>query len=248
MFGYVMKAVAAFKRQADRVPVELLQKDTKTKRPWMPPRQYLEVALDFLLEDAQRNISMDCTLGLGTEEIIKENGLFPPCRLRVVAGRAKKFLRVAYDAEFVPLLPNSHPLSRLYLEEAHKTDHGGTDAMVMGIRAQVWVVGTRKLAKWEKRNCFTCRKIPKEREMQKMAPLPSHRMGPATVFESSAVDMFGPITFQDTVNKHGNGKAWDVIFVYTATSLVDVEVTDAYSTGSFLLAVRRYKAMHGAPR
>jgi hypothetical protein len=107
------------------------------------------VALDFLLEDAQRNISMDCTLGLGTEEIIKENGLFPPCRLRVVAGRAKKFLRVAYDAEFVPLLPNSHPLSRLYLEEAHKTDHGGTDAMVMRIQAQVWVVRTREVGEEE---------------------------------------------------------------------------------------------------
>ncbi len=49
------------------MPEELLQKDTKTKRPWMSPRQYLEVALDFLLEDAQRNISMDSTLGLGTE-------------------------------------------------------------------------------------------------------------------------------------------------------------------------------------
>jgi hypothetical protein len=165
-----------------------------------------------------------------------------------VAGRAKKFLRVAYDAEFVPLLPHSHPLSRLYLEEAHKTDHGGTDAMVMRIWAQVWVVGTRKLAKWVKRNCFTCRKIPKEREMQKMAPLPSHRMGPAPVFKSTAVDMFGPITFQDMVNKHGNGKAWGVIFVYTATSPVHVEVTDAYSTGSFLLTVRRFMAMHGAPR
>ncbi len=27
VFGYVMKAVSAFKRQADRVPVELLQKE-----------------------------------------------------------------------------------------------------------------------------------------------------------------------------------------------------------------------------
>ncbi len=57
--------------------------------------------------------------------------------MRVVAGRAKKFLRVAYDAEFVPLLPHGHPLSRLYLEEVYKTDHGGTDAMVMRSRAQV---------------------------------------------------------------------------------------------------------------
>jgi hypothetical protein len=37
------------------------------------------------------------------------------------------------------------------------------------------------------------------------------------------------------------------MFVCTATSLVHVEVTDAYSTDSFLLAVRRFMATHGAP-
>ncbi len=72
-------------------------------------------------------------------------------------------------------------------------------------------------------------------------------MGPAPVFESTAVDLFGPITFQDTINKRGNGKAWGVVFVCTATSLVHVEVTDAYSKDSFLLAVRRFMAIHGAP-
>jgi hypothetical protein len=38
-----------------------------------------------------------------------------------------------------------------------------------------------------------------------------------------------------------------VVFVCTAMSLVHVEVTDAYSTDSFLLAVRRFMAKHGAP-
>ncbi len=84
-------------------------------------------------------------------------------------------------------------------------------------------------------------------ETQKMAPLPEHCVGPAPVFESTAVDLFGPIIFQDTVNKRGNGKAWGVVFVCTATSLVHVEITDAYSTDSFLLAVRRFMAMHRAP-
>jgi hypothetical protein len=72
-------------------------------------------------------------------------------------------------------------------------------------------------------------------------------MGTATVFESTAVDLFGPVTFQDTINKRGSGKAWGVVFVCTATSLVHMEVTDAYSTDSFQLAVRRFMAMHGAP-
>jgi hypothetical protein len=108
-------------------------------------------------------------------------------------------------------------------------------------------VKAKKLAKSVKRGCFTCRRRAKVRETQKMAPLPEHRMRPAPVFESTAVDLFGPITFQDTINKRGSGKAWGVLFVCTATSLVHVEVTDAYSTDSFLLAVRRFMAIHGAP-
>ncbi len=80
-----------------------------------------------------------------------------------------------------------------------------------------------------------------------MAPISSHRMGPAPVYESTAVDLFGHITFQDTVNKRGNGKTWGVILVRTATSLVHVEIMDAYSTDSFLLAVRMFMAIHGAP-
>jgi hypothetical protein len=162
-------------------------------------------------------------------------------------ARGKKYLRVAYDAEALPILPHNHPLSRLLLEEAHAADHGGVESMTMRSRAHAWIVKAKKLAKSVKRGCFTCRRRAKVRETQKMAPLPEHRMGPAPVFESTAVDLFGPITFQDTINKRGNGKAWGVVFVCTATSLVHVEVTDAYSTDSFLLAVRRFMAIHGAP-
>ncbi len=154
---------------------------------------------------------------------------------------------MAYDAEALPILPHNHPLSRLILEEAHAIDHGGVESMTMRSRAHAWVVRAKKLAKSIKRGCFTCRRRKKVRETQKMAPLPEHRMGLAPVFESMAVDLFGPITFQDTINKRGNGKAWGVVFVCMATSLVHVEVTDAYSTDSFLLAVRRFMAIHGAP-
>ncbi len=154
---------------------------------------------------------------------------------------------MAYDAEALPILPHNHPLSRLILEEAHAIDHGGVESMTMRSRAHAWIVRAKKLAKSIKRGCFACRRRMKVRETQKMAPLPEHRMGPAPVFESTAVDLFGPITFQDTINKRGNGKAWGVVFVCTATSLVHVEITDAYSTDSFLLAVRRFMAIHGAP-
>jgi hypothetical protein len=72
-------------------------------------------------------------------------------------------------------------------------------------------------------------------------------MGPAPVFVSTAIYLFGPIIFQDTVNRRSSGKAWGVTFVHPATSLVHVEMTDAYSTDSFLPVVNRFMAIHGAP-
>jgi hypothetical protein len=81
-----------------------------------------------------------------------------------------------------------------------------------------------------------------------MAPLPEHRMGPAPPFFSTAVDLFGPLPIIGSVNKRTTGKAWGVIFVCTSTSLAHVEVAESYSTESFLMAARRFMALHGAPR
>jgi hypothetical protein len=83
---------------------------------------------------------------------------------------------------------------------------------------------------------------------QKMAPLPEHRMGPTPPFFSTAVDLFGPLPIFESVNKRTTGKAWGVIFVCTSTSLAHVEIAESYSTESFLMAVRRFMAMHGAPK
>jgi hypothetical protein len=247
IFGYVMMAAAAFKKQAGRAALVRMPTPGGKLIPAPPPRCYLEAALDFLVEDAQKNMNTDGMASLEAEEIIREHDVGPPRRIKVVMARGEKYLRVAYDAEALPILPHNHPLSRLILGEAHVIDHGGVESMTMRSRAHAWIVRAKKLAKSIKRGCFTCRRRTKVRETQKMAPLPEHRMGPAPVFESTAVDLFGPITFQDTINKRENGKAWGVVFVCTATPLVHVEVTDAYSTDSFLMAVRRFMAIHGAP-
>ncbi len=238
IFGYVMLAAAAFKNRARRMPLPMVEAAGERKMPGPPPRCYLEAALDYLVEDTQRNMVVDGTASLEAEEIIREHNVGLPRRIKVVMARGERYLKVAYDFEALPILPHNHPLSRLILKEAHVVDHGGIETMTMRSRTHAWIVRAKKLAKSIKRNCFACRKRAKVRETQKMAPIPEHRMGPAPIFESTAVDLFGPITFQDTIKKRGSGKAWGVVFLCTATSLVHVEITDAYSTDSFLLAVQ----------
>jgi hypothetical protein len=57
-----------------------------------------------------------------------------------------------------------------------------------------------------------------------------------------------PLTFQDLYNKSRTGKAWYVVFICTATSLVHGEMTEFYSNDSFLMALRKFMIIHGAPR
>jgi hypothetical protein len=64
---------------------------------------------------------------------------FADREILTLGGRQKNYLRVAYDRGDLPILPARHLLSRLYLEEAHKLDHAGIDAMVMRSRSQVWI-------------------------------------------------------------------------------------------------------------
>jgi hypothetical protein len=69
-----------------------------------------------------------------------------------------------------------------------------------------------------------------------------------TLISGDKEDLFGPLLISGSVNKSSTGKAWGVIFVCTSTSLAHVEIAETYSTESFLIAVRRFMALHGAPK
>jgi hypothetical protein len=157
-----------------------------------------------------------------------------------LGGRQKKYLRVACNKGVLPIVPACHPLSRFYLEEAHRMDHAGVDAMVMRSRSQVWIARARLRAFAMKRACFTCKRQAKKLGEQKMAPLPEHWMGPTPPFWSPAVDLFRPLSISGSVNKCSTGKAWGVIFVCIPGSRGDCR--------DVLHGVRRFMALHGAPK
>jgi hypothetical protein len=63
-----------------------------------------------------------------------------------------------------------------------------------------------------------------------------------------AVDLFGPLSISRSVNKRFTRKVWGVIFVCTSTSLDHMKIAETYFTESFLIAVRRFMALDGAPK
>jgi hypothetical protein len=67
------------------------------------------------------------------------------------------------------------------------------------------------------------------------------------VFQSVAIDLFGPVEYQQHAKKRQVGKGWGVVFVCTTTSALHVEFMDTYSTDSFLMALRRFMSVRGTP-
>jgi hypothetical protein len=149
----------------------------------------------MLLEAAQKDLPLQKMALLMAEKRTRRYVLAVERTLLVVGSRSKKYMRVAHDQEYLPVLPETHPLSRLYLLDSHARDHWGVDSMVMRSRNQVWIMAARRLAKQIRDHCSTCKYMAKKCGEQLMGLLPEHWMGPAPVFESTAVDLFGPLAF-----------------------------------------------------
>jgi hypothetical protein len=64
-------------------------------------------------------------------------GVLRETRRILMGSRCKKHLKVVYDKKQLPMLPNGHLLSKLYLQEAHTNNLGGWDSMVMWSWANV---------------------------------------------------------------------------------------------------------------
>ncbi len=135
------------------------------------------------------------------------------------------------------VLAKDHKLSELYVQAAHDMGHEGVITTLHRSRRRVWIVNGRALADSIKARCTECRLKERKCMEQKMGPLPDHRVQVGAIFQSVAIDLFGPIEYQQHVKKRQVGKGWGVVFVCTTTSALHVKFMDRYSTDSFLMAL-----------
>ena len=87
-----MMAAAAFKKQAGRTILARAMAPGDKSIPGPPPRCYLEAALDYLVEDAQKNMNTDGMASLEAEEIIREHEVGSARRIKVVMARGENTL------------------------------------------------------------------------------------------------------------------------------------------------------------
>jgi hypothetical protein len=129
-------------------------------------------------------------------------------KLIVIGSRGKNQIEDIYGQAELPVLAREHYLSRLYMQAAHEKGCEGSVSTLHRSRRKVWVINGRSLAESVRSHCAECHLKENKCMEQGMGPLPDHRASPGTIFQSVALNLFGPIEYQGTINKRQVGKGW----------------------------------------
>ena len=161
-----------------------------------------------------------------------------------VGGRMK-FSSVNEVSKQPVIIPFSHPIARIIVQEFHNKAHLGTEWVLSHIRRKYWIVKARSLIKNISRKCVTCRKLYAPPAWQKMADLPPERSEPGNPpFTYVGLDCFGPFYV-----KLGRSeiKRYGCIFTCLNTRAVHIEKLNNMSSECFINALTRFTARRGTP-
>ncbi|CAG2245419.1 unnamed protein product [Mytilus edulis] len=170
---------------------------------------------------------------------IDENGL-----LRV-GGRLER-ADLPYDAKHPILLPKDSNISKLIIEDIHRSvGHLGKNSILAQLRQTFWIIGASSMIKGIVSKCVICRKYCAPFVDQKMANLPKERLiSDKPPFTMVGMDFFGPFQI-----KQGRSlvKRYGVIFTCLSIRAVHLEIAHSMDTDSCINAIRRLISRRGNP-
>ncbi|KAG8180967.1 hypothetical protein JTE90_024716 [Oedothorax gibbosus] len=138
------------------------------------------------------------------------------------------------------LLPDKHRLVFLLIEEKHRLhNHAGVQTLVILLRENFWVLRSRKITRSVISKCVACQRFKSKPSSATFASLPEERVRKSVVFETTRVDLAGPLVLRD------GEKVWVVIFSCAVYRSVHFELAKDISAQSFLLALRRFISRRG---
>ena len=150
-----------------------------------------------------------------------------------------------YDIKHPIVLPKKSHLTTLIVLHWHqKSGHNGAPYVINELRERFYVVGQERTVKYLiKSGCMACRNRRAKPGSQIMSPLPSARVTPGQrLFTVTGVDFMGPIAVKCNRNTL---KRYCCLFTCMASRASHLEVAYDLTTGSFLMALRRFLATRG---
>jgi len=143
---------------------------------------------------------------------------------------------------FPVLLPSSHPLVMLLIQWYHvKHHHAGTQFLMSSLRERFWILRARRAINKVVHKCPTCLRHSGKSFQVDPATLPAARTETLCAFQSTGVDLAGPLYL-----KNGE-KAWLVLFTCAVYRCVHLDFVTSLSTETFLNALERFISSRGRP-
>jgi len=146
------------------------------------------------------------------------------------------------------LLPKLDHFTYLVINDAHKTVfHSGIGHTLAQIRQRYWIPQGRSAVKKVLRDCRICRRWEGgPYQMPPMPPLPVERVTKIPPFTETGLDYLGPLYIRD--NSRENSKVWICLFTCLTVRAIHLEVISDLSAEQFLLCLRRFISLYGAPK
>jgi len=180
-------------------------------------------------------IPSDSTLFCGIQIAKMEDGLF----------HVNSKIRLLPDFEEfrTPIvLPHSHPIvDQLIRAEHFKNRHAGVQFIMSVIRGKFWIVQGRKAVRRVIRGCIVCLRHTAKKSNVVSAPLPKDRITTGPTFQTTGVDLAGPLFLK------GGEKAWIVLFTCAVYRCVHLELVKSLSTEAFMDALSCFMGRRGRP-
>ena len=140
------------------------------------------------------------------------------------------------------VLPSRHPIVESLLLSTHvKLCHVGVQRLLSLLREKFWILKGWKSIWGVLSNCFICRRHDARHIIASQPTLPEPRVRDAAVFETTGVDMAGPLFLRD------GHKAWICLYTCAVYRAVHLELASLLSTDSFIQTFRKFVAPHGRP-
>ena len=127
------------------------------------------------------------------------------------------------------------------------TLHGGVGLTMAKLREEFWIPRLRRLVKKVIRQCYGCKRF----QTVALATPPPSLLPPertkalAPFFEVIGVDFAGPIKYNKCARVEGN--AYLVLYAYSLTRALYLEVLQNLKTTTFLSSLKRFIARRGRP-
>lgn len=167
-----------------------------------------------------------------------------------VGGRLRKS-NLPSELKNPIILPKKHHLTKLIIEQAHKsTLHGGPSLMSVFLK-NYWIFGKSEQINRVVSKCVTCFPYRCKPQQQIMADLPRDRVIQHRAFLHSGVDYAGPVYTKNFIGRTRGRyaiqslKSYIAIFVCFSTKAVHLQLVSNQTSVAFIEAYKRFTALCG---